>query len=72
VPDWNDTSSASVYGNNGTFVPLHGAFGSAHPGAFNSVFVDGSVHAISYSVTLDVFKKLSSRQDGEVLSANDY
>ena len=72
LPDWNDTSDLTRYGNNGTLVPLHGAFGSAHAGAFNSVFVDGSVHAINYSIALDVFKKLSSRNDGQVVSANDF
>ena len=72
LPDWNDTSDLTRYGNNGTLVPLHGAFGSAHAGAFDSVLVDGSVHAINYSIALDVFKRLSSRDDGQVLSANDF
>ena len=72
VQDWNDTSAASEYGNNGTFVPLHGAFGSAHSGGFQAVFVDGSVHTISYNISLDVFERLSSRNDGEVISAEDF
>jgi len=72
LADWNDTSDATRYGNNGTFVPLHGAFGSAHAGAFNSVFVDGSVHPISYSISLETFKRLSSRNDGEVVSADAF
>jgi len=72
VVDWNDTSDLSRYGNNGTFVPLHGAFGAAHASGFQSVFVDGSVHSISYGITLDVLKRLSSRNDGQVVSANEF
>ncbi len=72
LQDWDDSTDTTRYGNNGTLVPLRGAFGSAHAGVFNSVFVDGSVHAIRYSVALDAFKKLSSRNDGLVVSVNDY
>ena len=72
LPDWNDASNLTRYGNNGPFVALHGSFGSAHSGAFISVFVDGSVRPIGYSITLDVFKRLSSRNDGQPVSPNDY
>ena len=43
------------------------AFGSAHPGAFNMVFCDGSVHGISYEIELTLHKNLSNRHDGNVL-----
>ncbi len=36
-------------------------FGSAHPGGFNVVSADGSVHGISYSIDLEVFNALGTR-----------
>jgi type II secretory pathway pseudopilin PulG len=72
LPDWNDSTSTTTWGNNGTLVPQRAAFGSAHPGNFNGVFVDGSVHSLSYSISLDVFKNLSARNDGKVVSADAY
>jgi prepilin-type N-terminal cleavage/methylation domain-containing protein/prepilin-type processing-associated H-X9-DG protein len=36
-------------------------FGSAHPGGFNAVFADGSVHTISYDIDLDVFNATGTR-----------
>ncbi len=36
-------------------------FGSAHPGGFNCVFADGSVHTISYDIDLEVFNALGTR-----------
>jgi prepilin-type N-terminal cleavage/methylation domain-containing protein len=72
APDWYDTSDASVEGNNGTFIPLHGAFGAGHPVAFNTVFADGSVHVLSYEIALNVFKSLSSRNDGQIINSNDW
>ncbi len=46
-------------------------FGSAHPGGFNAVFADGSVHTINYDVDPFVFDNLGDRQDGEVLNFNE-
>jgi prepilin-type N-terminal cleavage/methylation domain-containing protein/prepilin-type processing-associated H-X9-DG protein len=36
-------------------------FGSAHPGGFNVVFADGSVHTINYGIDLVVFNSLGTR-----------
>lgn len=42
-------------------------FGSAHTGYMMSVFADGSVHTISYSISAATWKSLCSRNDGQVL-----
>ncbi len=40
------------------------AWGSAHSGGFNAVFLDGSVHVISYEIDPNVHRRLGSRKDG--------
>ena len=42
-------------------------FGSSHPGGFNSVFADGSVHAIQYDIDPYVFDRLGDREDGQIV-----
>lgn len=42
-------------------------FGSAHPGTFNGVFADGSVHTIGFDVDIVLFNNLGTRNDGEVI-----
>jgi prepilin-type processing-associated H-X9-DG protein len=42
-------------------------FGSAHHGAFNAAFADGSVRSIAYSINLKVFGYLGNKSDGQVL-----
>ncbi len=66
-PDWNDSSSAHA-----GYAFLHGAFGSSPPEIFNAVLCDGSVRSFGYDVDLDVFKRLSSRNDGIPLDANSF
>ena len=66
-PDWNNPDPALAHSG---YVPLHGAFGSSHPGGLNVVLCDGSVRPISYSIALDVFRLLSSRKDGQPLDAS--
>ncbi|MEA1950448.1 MAG: DUF1559 domain-containing protein [Planctomycetota bacterium] len=66
-PDWNDPSAAHA-----GYAFLHGAFGSSHPEIFNAVLCDGSVRSFGYDVDLDVFKRLSSRNDGVPLDASSF
>jgi prepilin-type N-terminal cleavage/methylation domain-containing protein/prepilin-type processing-associated H-X9-DG protein len=43
-----------------------GQFGSSHPGAFNALFADGSVHPISYQIDRHTFSLLGNKSDGQV------
>jgi prepilin-type N-terminal cleavage/methylation domain-containing protein/prepilin-type processing-associated H-X9-DG protein len=47
-------------------------FGSSHTGGINAVFLDGSVHVISYSIKDGVFRLMGNKNDGEVVSAGDF
>lgn len=40
-------------------------FGSSHPGTFNAVLGDGSGRGISYTIDMEVFRRLCSRKDGK-------
>ncbi len=45
---------------------------SAHPGGVNVAFGDGSVRFLKDSVSLPIWRALSTRNGGEVLSGSDY
>ena len=42
-------------------------FGSVHAGGFHVVLCDGSVHAISYSINMEVHRRLANRHDGRTV-----
>jgi prepilin-type processing-associated H-X9-DG protein len=45
-------------------VPNQLVYGSAHPGGFNAVFCDGSIHVITYNIEAIVYDALGHRSDG--------
>jgi prepilin-type processing-associated H-X9-DG protein len=47
-------------------------FGSSHPGQFNAVFADGSVHSISYSIDPAIWSALGNKSDGLAIGASDF
>jgi prepilin-type processing-associated H-X9-DG protein len=67
--DWDDGSPSAADNGN---ADLHSAFGSSHNGFFNAALCDGSVRSISFNVSLDTFKKLSSRNDGQIIDGNAF
>ncbi|HZU35664.1 MAG TPA: DUF1559 domain-containing protein [Gemmataceae bacterium] len=42
-------------------------FGSSHIGGFNTVFADGSVHFLNYSIDPGMFSYLGNKSDGHVI-----
>ena len=45
---------------------------SAHPGGVNLAFGDGSVRFIKDTIALTVWRALSTRNGGEIVSGSDY
>jgi prepilin-type processing-associated H-X9-DG protein len=45
---------------------------SRHDGGTNFAFLDGSVHFIKNSIDLNVYRSLSTRAGGEVISSDSY
>jgi prepilin-type N-terminal cleavage/methylation domain-containing protein/prepilin-type processing-associated H-X9-DG protein len=62
--DWEDGNPTAADNN---YADRHSCFGSSHAGSFNAALCDGSVRSISFNVSLDTFKMISSRNDGKVL-----
>jgi prepilin-type N-terminal cleavage/methylation domain-containing protein/prepilin-type processing-associated H-X9-DG protein len=60
-PDYSDSSGDGDW-----------LFGSSHPGRFNAVFADGSVHTISYTVNPIVFSYLGNKSDGVPIPLDDF
>ncbi len=65
MPPDADPTTNCVEGMGG--VPLwNGLMGSSHPTGFNSVFADGSVHNLSYTIDAGLFSNLGNISDGNV------
>jgi prepilin-type N-terminal cleavage/methylation domain-containing protein len=47
-------------------------FGSAHPSTWNMVFCDGSVHSMSYNISLATHQALSTRAGGDSPDSKEY
>jgi hypothetical protein len=47
-------------------------FRSAHPGIVNFLFVDGTVRPIKESINRNVYRWLSTRAGGEIVSTDQY
>jgi prepilin-type N-terminal cleavage/methylation domain-containing protein len=47
-------------------------FGSSHPSLFNTVFADGGVRPISYSIDPVVFQNLGNMHDGQAIDGTDF
>jgi prepilin-type N-terminal cleavage/methylation domain-containing protein/prepilin-type processing-associated H-X9-DG protein len=62
LPPWSDHPGLTGAG-------YWTAFGSAHAGAFNMAFCDGSVRSIDYTIDVTVHRWLGHREDGQVLDA---
>ncbi len=41
-------------------------FGGAHPGGFQMVMCDGSVHNIPFDIDIEIHRNLANRHDGEL------
>jgi prepilin-type N-terminal cleavage/methylation domain-containing protein len=55
-----------TYGQN-----LLSSFGSAHKDVWQAAFCDGSVTALSYTIDIQVGKKLANRRDGQIVDRPD-
>jgi hypothetical protein len=67
-PDWDNGDPSVAHGS---YYELHGAFGSSHNGIFNAGLCDGSVRSISFTIALETFRRLSSRNDGLTIDGKD-
>ena len=70
-PPGPDTDDA-VYGVDGQWIEIGFAFGSAHTGAFNAAFADGSVRPLNYTIDRTIFNCLGRRDDGQPIEAANF
>jgi len=55
-----------------TFILGCNLFGSAHPSTWNAVFCDGSVHSLSYNISLITHQALATRAAGDTPDQKQY
>ena len=67
---WTAKDEPPQQDQDGTYRYL--CFGSAHAAGFNTVFCDGSVHSISYSIDATTHANLGSRTDGAVIDDSKF
>jgi prepilin-type N-terminal cleavage/methylation domain-containing protein len=67
VTDYDQTGAATQY-----FMLGANLFGSAHPGVWNAVFCDGSVHSLSYGMDMATHQALASRAAGDHADEKQY
>ncbi len=65
IPDVEDFQPA--LDNNDDLAKNYLAYGSAHPGAMNMSFCDGSVRSIAYEIDSLTHQYLANREDGEAV-----
>jgi prepilin-type N-terminal cleavage/methylation domain-containing protein len=58
--------------DNSSVVDLTYAFGGPHPGGWNAVLCDGSVHYFTYSVDPFIHKWLGNREDGQSIDESAF
>lgn len=72
LPPLSDSRASVVPSNTGNSTPPNAYyFGSAHPAGCQFVFVDNSVHTISYDIDKEVFRLLGNRRDGLVVNTDE-
>jgi len=69
VPPGQDTPADALVG---TAPNWNSSLGSSHPGLFQAVFADGSVHGISYSIDPNVLRSLGNVSDGQTIDAYNW
>jgi prepilin-type N-terminal cleavage/methylation domain-containing protein len=65
TPPARDARAAS--GENG-----FAGFGSSHPSGLNTVFADGAVHHLAFTINATVFARLGARADGQPVGGDDF
>jgi Tfp pilus assembly protein PilE len=68
---WGAASPAADVNTPGACDPSQ-VFGSAHRQGFTTVFVDGSVRFVRYSITPAVWRRLCVRNDSQPINPNDF
>jgi len=72
--DGSSTSGNSLYSpaQDRASVTANYKFGSAHSAGWNCVFCDGSVHTLSFSLDLEIHRRLANRQDFQPIDASQF